>query len=80
MPLHDAHPHMPPTSLLPGLAPSRTLQGAACSEHPPVYAETAHNSQDINLPLVLQLLAPNPGSDKAARPANACAEGQRWLC
>lgn len=72
--------HIPPTPLLPGSVPSRSLQGAPCSEYPPVYAEMAHDSKDIHLPLVLQLLAPDPGGDEAAGAANARAAGQTQLC
>lgn len=52
-------------------ASSSILQGRL-PEHQPVYAEAAHDSQDVHISFVLQLLAPNPGSDEAARPTNAC--------
>lgn len=68
MPIPTCLPQ-PSTALLSGLAPS-------CSAHPPVYAETAHNPQDIHLALVLQLLAPNPGGNEGAGAANARAAGQ----
>lgn len=48
--------------------------------YPPVYAQMAHDSKDIHLPLVLQLLAPDPGGNEAAGAADARAAGQTQLC
>lgn len=72
----DAHPHVSATALPQPCSQVWHPPGAPCSAHPPVYAQTTHNSQDIHLPLVLQLLAPDPGGNEGAGAANACAAGQ----
>lgn len=72
----DAHAHISATSLPQPCCQAGTQQGAPCPVYPPVYAQMAHDAQDIHLPRVLQLLAPDPGGNEAAGAADARAAGQ----